>query len=74
MAAMGNHSLAIASVNSGHDLRSQISTILGLEVVNTGNEDNFQRTIWLLPMDAKELSWEISYSVEKVSYLVLYAL
>ena len=45
MAAMGNHSLAIASVNSGHDLRSQISTILGLEVVNTGNEDNFQRTI-----------------------------
>lgn len=61
----------MASTSSAHDSESQISTILGSEVVNTTKEDDFQQTIELLQIDAEELLDEISHSVEEVSHFIV---
>ena len=62
----------MASKSLTQDLESQFSIILGFDVVNTADEDNFQQTIELLQIDAEELSNEISHSAEEVSHYNLY--
>ena len=60
----------MASTSLTQDLESQFSIILGFDVVNTADEDDFQQTIELLQIDAEELSNEISHSAEEVSHLI----
>ena len=62
----------MASTSLTQDLESQFSIILGFDVVNTADEDDFQQTIELLQIDAEELSIEISHSAEEVSHYNLY--
>lgn len=61
----------MASTSSAQDLESQLPTILGSEVVNTTDEDDFQQTLELLQIDTEELSNEISHSAEEVSHSVV---
>ena len=61
----------MSSTSLTQDLESQFSIILGFDVGNTADEDDFQQTIELL-IDAEELSNEISHSAEEVSHYNLY--
>ena len=58
----------MASKSLTQDLESQFSAILGLDVLNTADDDDFRQTIELLQIDAEELSKEISHSAEEVSH------
>ena len=61
----------MASTSLTQDLESQFSIILGFDVVNTADEDDFQQTNEL-QIDAEELSNEISHSAEEVSHYCVY--
>ena len=61
----------MASTSLTQDLESQFSIILGFDVINTADEDDFQQTIELLQIDAEELN-EILHSAEEVSHYNLY--
>ena len=62
----------MASTSLTQDLESQFSIVLGFDVVNTADENDFQRTIELLQIDTEELSNEIWHSAEEVSHYNLY--
>ena len=62
----------MASTSLTQDLESQFSIILGFDVVNTADEDDFLQTIELLQIDTEELSNKISHSAEEVSHYNLY--
>ena len=62
----------MSSTSLTQDLESQFSIILGFDVVNTADEDDFQQTTELLQIDAEELPNEISHSAEEVSHYNLY--